>query len=96
MTRTVALAAALAFLAACATTPVPVRQGPLDVHVLPECTQACTCDVKPSVITADPYEAAAVAVREHKLRKLCVEQCDTRRRDCAEAIDRARTAGAIK
>lgn len=89
-------AAAAALLSACGTTPVPVKPDPIDVHVAPECRQSCTCDAQPSVITSDPYSAPDAAVREHKLRKLCVQKCDTARQGCVDALDRARAADAIK
>lgn len=83
-------------LAACQPIAVPLKPDPIDVHVLPECTQACTCDAPSSIITTDIYSPIDAAVREHDLRKACVAQCEVRRKGCADALDRARKAGAIR
>lgn len=91
--------AAIALLLAatgCQPVVVPVKPEPFDVHVLPECLQACACDVTPSVVTTDPYSPLDAATREHDLRKLCVAQCEVRRRACADALERAHKAGVIR
>lgn len=92
------LGTASMLLAGCGNEPrlVATKPDPFEAHVLPECTQACTCAASPSVITTDPYSAPNAAVREHDLRKVCVAQCEVRRKACADALDRAQHAGAIK
>lgn len=92
-------AAAIALLlgaAGCQPVAVPVKPDPIDVHVPPECTQACTCDVPASLITLDPYSAVDAATFEHKAGRACLAQCDVLRKGCADAIERARKAGVIR
>lgn len=87
--------AAIALLlgaAGCQPVAVPVRPEPFDVHVPPECLQACSLGVSPSIVTTDPYSPLDAAVREHYLRNLC----EVRRRACADALERARKAGVIR
>ena len=88
--------ALLPLLAACQPQLVPAKPDPIDVHVPPECMQACTCDVPPILITQDPYSAVDAAHFEHTKGETCRKQCDVRRKDCADALDRARKAGVIR
>lgn len=82
--------------AGCQPVAVPVKPDPIDVHVPAECLQACACDVPPPLITQDPYSAVDAAVFEHRKGTACLAQCETRRRGCADAIERARKAGVIR
>ena len=92
----VAAIALLLGAAGCQPLAVPVKPDPIDVHVPAECTQACACDVPAPLITLDPYSAVDAALFEHKAGRACVAQCDVRRKGCADALDRARKAGAIR
>lgn len=91
-----ALALVLPLIAACQPVAVPVKPDPFDVHVPPECAQACICDVPPLPITQDPYSAVDAARFEHAKGAACVAQCDVRRKGCADALERARKAGVIR
>lgn len=91
-----AVIALLLGVAGCQPVAVPVRPDPIDVHVPPECTQACTCDAQTPTITTDPYSAVDAATFEHQAGRVCVKQCDKRRQGCVDAIERARKAGAIR
>ena len=68
----------------------PPKPDPFDVHEDMRCE--APCDEAAAPITASPDSAIVSATLEHALRKAC----ETRRRACAEALNRARDARAIK
>jgi hypothetical protein len=100
-TRNAGIAITLLMLCGCNTMRLFTKPDPFDVHVLPICNAPCeACDEKnPVQVTANPDSSLNALTTEHLLRTICndrVKSCEVRRTACAEALERAREAQAIR
>ena len=70
--------------------PIETKTIAPDVHIAPECLTACYTDAP--LITDDPQSIVAAAVTE----RAHLKHCESKRELCAQALQRAQDAGAIK
>lgn len=88
-------------LSGCGLKPLFIKPDPIDVHESSTCRTECSaCDEKnPVSVTSNPDTAIDALKAEHLLRQICEQHgkaCAVSKQACVEAIDRGKTAGAIK
>lgn len=91
----------LAMLSGCTSLRLWTKPEPFDLHENTACRMDCgTCDERnPITVTTSPDSAIDAAKSERLLRDLCGERlkaCAAGKQACVEALDRGKTAGAIK